>query len=84
MILEPNRDDVLYWSKLAKKRLSRYNLPKWDKPMTVKDMDRWASRLDIDEKDYFKATRTNYIDFIDMNPKWGMLAWVGLCLEFNT
>lgn len=70
--------DSRYWGELAKKHLSRYNLPKWSDICEADAMARWADILDVK---YERLTNTGFDDFIRMNPNWPLMAWLGTCLE---
>jgi len=75
--------DSPQWDDLARKHLSSYNLPKWDKPCTVEGMRRWLDRLNISESLYKKQTNTELKEFIELNPDWPLRAFIGLCLEMK-
>jgi len=78
-MLKTDFTDSEWWSELADKHLTRYNLPRWGEPCTVKKMNLWCERLDL--VDYEKITNTSHEEFIALNPDWPLRAFVGLLLE---
>jgi hypothetical protein len=77
-------DDAV-WQEMMEKSGCRYNLPDYGVPCTAADMNLWLERVGVD-KAKFLATGEyrNMEDFMALNPKWPLRAFVGLLLELAT
>lgn len=77
----PKFCDAVYWDELAAKHLPRHDLPAWGAPCDPEAMGQWLDRLRLTERDYLKATATSLQEFVALNPKWDLRAWLGTVLE---
>ena len=76
--------DAEHWNALALKHLPHYDLPAWDVPTDPEAMGRWLDRLGITLKQYLLATGLrNLMDFVELNPRWPLRAFIGLAIEMR-
>ncbi len=75
--------DYQYWKALAGKHLPRHVLPKPDSPCTVESTERWLHRLDMTPDDYAALTNTTLAEFIALNPRWPLCAFIGTVMEIK-
>lgn len=68
------------WDELAATFLSSYTLPKWSVSCSAEAMTLWLERMEL-EKDYTKRTNTSVEDFMLLNTRWPLRAFIGLALE---
>jgi hypothetical protein len=71
--------DDEHWQTLIK--LTKYQLPKYTAPLDAKAMKLWLERMDKNEKWHREVFSCTLEEFMDMNPRWPLRAWVGLLLE---
>lgn len=70
--------DSDYWQELAKRHLTRYDLPKWHEVCSIEKMEIWCDRLDLN---YEQITNTSHQEFIELNKDWPLRSFVGLLLK---
>ena len=75
--------DAKNWDYLETRWLMRYNLPDWHEPCQKDVMELWLDRMDISKKVYMDYTQTSFEDWIKLNPRWPLRAWIGLMLEIK-
>ena len=74
-----NTDDIKAWDKLADVHLSSYNLPSWEIPCSVDNMELWLDRANISKHLYEKRTSTTLTEFITLNPNWSYVPSLAFC-----
>lgn len=73
--------DLRHWEELSKDL--PYTLPKPTEGLEVGVMAEWLERLGFTEKWYGGVTETGLGDFVSLNPRMSLLAFVGLLLEMR-
>jgi len=62
-------------------RLGIYALPSWEEPCTLSRMRLWLDRLSLPQTWYKNTYKTSLDEFMELNPEWGLRAWLMTVLE---
>lgn len=58
--------------------------PAWSVPCTEADMRLWLKEIGITQEHYLRVTALRSLaDFIELNPRWSLRAWIGTVLEMK-
>ena len=71
-----------FWLEEAQRRHIR--LPSYKTLPTTRKMELWLKRLGMTVPRYYELSGTKRLrDFMEMNPGWPLVSWVGIILEFQ-
>ena len=73
--------DDEYWLALSDRLGVPYRLPRRAAPCTVETMKLWLERLDRTPTWHRRIYATTLAEFVELNPRWPLRAFVGLMLE---